>query len=299
MRYIRYSLSGETHLGAIDSKRDQKKIIPLEKVYPQLKGKTLIDFIAAVNGDPLAASSAVKAYTGDTVDAGAVKILAPIERPIHDVLCVGVNYAAHRAEAKRHLSEAVADTVKGTVYFAKRAYRILGDGEIVHARYDIDPDVDYESELAVIIGVGGKGITEEDAEKHVFGYSVFNDLSSRRLQKAHSQWLLGKGMDDYTAMGPCIVDRTELPFPLELDIKSYVNGELRQNSNTSLLIKTVPGIIAELSRGVTLDAGDIIATGTPSGVGMGFVPPKYLNPGDTVICEIQGIGKLTNTIEKA
>ena len=134
------------------------------------------------------------------------------------------------------------------------------------------------------------------AEEYVFGYSVFNDLSSRDLQTRHGQWLMGKSLDNYTIMGPVIVDRTELPMPLELDIKSYVNGELRQNSNTKYLIKKIPGLIAELSKGITLEAGDIIATGTPAGVGMGFTPPRFLKKGDKVTCEIDRIGQLTNYI---
>ena len=145
-------------------------------------------------------------------------------------------------------------------------------------------------------GKEGKGITEERAEEYVFGYSVFNDLSSRDLQTRHGQWLMGKSLDNYTIMGPVIVDRTELPMPLELDIKSYVNGELRQNSNTKYLIKKIPGLIAELSKGITLEAGDIIATGTPAGVGMGFTPPRFLKKGDKVTCEIDRIGQLTNYI---
>ena len=296
MKYIRYALDGKIKLGAIGAERDPERIVPLEEVCPELAGKTLIDFIKLFGGDPVEAAKAVNAYGGATDCPHCSKLLAPIERPVHDVLCVGVNYMAHRAEADKNLDMPATATIKGTVYFGKRATRILGDGEDVPARFDIDPDVDYESELAVIIGTGGKGISEDDAERRIFGYSVFNDLSSRRLQKTHAQWLLGKSLDGYTAMGPWIVDRTELPFPLELDIKSYVNGELRQNSNTSLLIKTVPGIIAEISRGITLDAGDIIATGTPAGVGMGFTPQKFLKSGDTVVCEIEHIGSLTNRI---
>ena len=137
---------------------------------------------------------------------------------------------------------------------------------------------------------------DKKAEEYVFGYSVFNDLSSRDLQTRHGQWLMGKSLDNYTIMGPVIVDRTELPMPLELDIKSYVNGELRQNSNTKYLIKKIPGLIAELSKGITLEAGDIIATGTPAGVGMGFTPPRFLKKGDKVTCEIDRIGQLTNYI---
>ena len=252
MRYTRVKdKNGEIHLAAFEK---EDKVFFLDELFPELKGKSLIDFVHMVNGDPQKAAQMICAADG------------------------------------------LSDEVSGTVYFAKRTNRILGANEEIQGRFDIDEKVDYETELAVIIGKEGKGITEERAEEYVFGYSVFNDLSSRDLQTRHGQWLMGKSLDNYTIMGPVIVDRTELPMPLELDIKSYVNGELRQNSNTKYLIKKIPGLIAELSKGITLEAGDIIATGTPAGVGMGFTPPRFLKKGDKVTCEIDRIGQLTNYI---
>lgn len=294
MRYIRLKdTNGEIHLGAFEEKN---KVYFLDELFPELKGKSLIDFIRMVNGNPQKAAQMICAAGGNVYTTEDKKILAPMERSAHDILCVGVNYMDHLAETKEHLAGAVSDEVSGTVYFAKRANRILGTEEEICGRFDLDEKVDYEAELAVIIGKEGKEISEDAAEEYVFGYSVFNDLSSRNLQTRHGQWLLGKSLDDYTIMGPVIVDRTELPMPLELDIKSYVNGELRQDSNTKYLIKKVPGLIAELSKGITLEAGDVIATGTPSGVGMGFTPPKFLKKGDKVTCEIDKIGQLTNCI---
>ena len=250
----------------------------LDELFPELKGKSLIDFVHMVNGDPQKAAQMICAADGLVHRIEEQEMLTPIERPVHDILCVGVNYTDHLEETKEHLAGAVSDEVSGTVYFAKRTNRILGANEEIQGRFDIDEKVDYET------------------EEYVFGYSVFNDLSSRDLQTRHGQWLMGKSLDNYTIMGPVIVDRTELPMPLELDIKSHVNGELRQNSNTKYLIKKIPGLIAELSKGITLEAGDIIATGTPAGVGMGFTPPRFLKKGDKVTCEIDRIGQLTNYI---
>lgn len=294
MRYTRVKdKNGEIHLAAFEK---EDKVFFLDELFPELKGKSLIDFIYMVNGDPQKAAQMICAADGSVHRMEEQEMLTPIEHTVHDILCVGVNYTDHLEETKEHLAGAVSDEVSGTVYFAKRTNRILGANEEIQGRFDIDEKVDYETELAVIIGKEGKGITEEKAEEYVFGYSVFNDLSSRDLQTRHGQWLMGKSLDNYTIMGPVIVDRTELPMPLELDIKSYVNGELRQNSNTKYLIKKVPGLIAELSKGITLEAGDIIATGTPAGVGMGFTPPRFLKKGDKVTCEIDRIGQLTNYI---
>ncbi len=298
MRYCRVKdPHGTIHLGA---QYGEDRIYYLDELFPELKGRTLIDFIRKVNGDTDQARRLVheKSETGTVhmLKEEGLQLLSPIEHTIHDILCVGVNYRDHLKETKEHMAGAVSDEVSQTVYFAKRAYRILGSEESVHGRDDLDEKIDYEVELAVIIGKEGKNISEEDAENYIFGYSVFNDLSSRTLQTSHGQWLIGKSLDEYTSMGPVIVDRQELPMPLELDVRSYVNGELRQNSNTRNLIKKVLALIAELSQGITLEAGDIIATGTPSGVGMGFVPPRFLKKGDKVTCEIESIGRLTNWI---
>lgn len=298
MRYCRVrNQQGEEHLGVYE---EENRLYYLDELFPELKDGTLIDFIRMVNGDTEQARSRIRekaaAATAHSIEGEGLQLLAPIEHTIHDILCVGVNYRDHLEETKEHMAGAVSDEVSQTVYFAKRAYRILGPEEPVHGRDDLDEKIDYEVELAVIIGKEGKNISEEDAENYIFGYSVFNDLSSRTLQTSHGQWLIGKSLDEYTSMGPVIVDRQELPMPLELDVRSYVNGELRQNSNTRNLIKNVPAIIAELSQGITLEAGDIIATGTPSGVGMGFVPPRFLKKGDEVSCEVEDIGQLTNTI---
>ncbi len=223
-----------------------------------------------------------------------VEICPPMDRPVHDILCVGVNYRDHMEETKGKVAGFTESPAP--VYFSKRAVRILGSNEAIEARLDLDEKLDYEVELAVIIGKRGVDIPRERAEEHVFGYSVFNDISSRSLQKRHGQWFRGKSLDTYTAMGPVIIHRSALPFPIRLDVRSYVNDELRQSSNTELMLTDIPSLIADLSKGMTLEPGDIIATGTPAGVGMGFDPPRYLKKGDRVVCEIPPIGRLENWI---
>lgn len=225
----------------------------------------------------------------------SVTICAPIEKPVHDILCVGVNYSEHLMETQKQFDS--FQQPSDTVFFSKRANRILGSEESIISCIELDEAVDYEVELAVIIGRCGKNIAREAAEDYIFGYSVFNDISSRNFQRKHGQWFKGKSLDGYAAMGPVILHKSALPFPIEIDVRSSVNGEIRQNSNTRFFLSDIPTIISELSKGMTLEAGDIIATGTPSGVGMGFSPPKYMKKGDTVICEIPQIGKLINTVK--
>lgn len=229
----------------------------------------------------------------DCLNPSEIYLLSPIEKPIHDVICVGVNYRAHLEECDEKMSMIHAPS---TVYFSKRATYFKGPDEDIDAHLKIDSELDYEVELAVIIGKNGKNISKEKSDDYIFGYSILNDISARSLQRSHSQWYRGKSLDGFTAFGPCIVHKSAFDTPVSLNIKSYVNGEIRQSSNTSYLIKDIPSLIEEFSTGITLEAGDIIATGTPSGVGMGFDPPKYMQSGDTIRCEIEKIGSLTNRI---
>ena len=157
--------------------------------------------------------------------------------------------------------------------------------------------LDYECELGVVLGKDCKGVTKEEAKQYIFGYTIINDISARNLQTRHKQWYLGKSLDGFTPMGPCIVTADEIGDEQSLEISCTVNGELRQSSNTKYMIQTVCGAISELSQGMTLQAGTIIATGTPAGVGMGMQPPQFLQTGDVVECRIAKIGVLTNTID--
>jgi len=221
---------------------------------------------------------------------------AAIPNPKQDVICLGINYMAHAEESARYKEEAFGGERPYAIYFSKRVYEAVADGGIIPAYENLVDSLDYEAELAVVIGKDAKNVSKEDAYDYIFGYTILNDVSARNLQTRHKQWYFGKSLDGFTPIGPCIATIDAFDNPPELDIKSYVNGELRQNSNTNLLIFDIAHIISELSQGMTLKAGTIIATGTPAGVGMGFVPPNFLKPGDTVTCEIQGIGSITNTV---
>lgn len=160
-------------------------------------------------------------------------------------------------------------------------------------------DLDYEAELAVIIGKEAKNVPAAQVRNYIFGYTVINDVSARTLQTRHKQWYFGKSLDGFLPMGPCITTAEELPYPPRLSIQSRVNGQLRQDSNTECMIFDIDHIVSELSAGMTLKAGTIISTGTPAGVGMGFDPPRFLNPGDIVECSIEGIGTLVNRVSES
>ena len=221
------------------------------------------------------------------------KILAPIPEPKQDVVCLGVNYHDHKKEAAAGI-----DFVKtaDTIYFAKRVNR-ANDPDGMIPNYDFVDSLDYEAELGVVLGRDAFHVSPEEARNYIFGYTIINDVSARNVQKRHQQWYLGKSLDGYTPMGPCIVTLDEIGDPHELDIRCYVNDELRQNSSTRYMITTVEEAISELSQGMTLQKGTVIATGTPAGVAMGMNPPVWLKSGDKVRIEIENIGALENTVE--
>ena len=241
--------------------------------------------LAAVNG------------AAATLPLSAGTLLAPIPRPRQDVICLGINYKAHTEEAARYSSEAFTKERPIPINFSKRVTEAVAPEGDIESHPGLVERLDYEAELAVIIGKTAKNVMAEDAADYIFGYTVLNDVSARVLQTAHKQWYFGKSLDGFTPMGPCIVTADEFDtYPPALPIRSRVNGELRQDSNTKLQIFDIDHVIHELSQGMTLKAGTIIATGTPAGVGMGMDPPQFLHPGDTVQCEIEGIGTLTNAV---
>ena len=229
------------------------------------------------------------------VPIAEVKLVAPIPHPAQDVICLGINYMAHAKEAARFQKESFEQKAQA-IYFSKRVNRAVDPEGEIPAHENLTKQLDYEAELAVIIGKDAKDVPEERVQEYLFGYTVLNDVSARELQTGHGQWYFGKSLDGFCPMGPCVLTADSVPFPPKLSICSRVNGELRQDSNTELFIHGIAEVVAELSRGMTLKAGTIIATGTPAGVGMGFDPPKFLKPGDTVECEIEGIGILKNII---
>lgn len=235
--------------------------------------------------------------TGTPLPYDAVCHRAPIPCPAQDIICLGINYRAHAAESERFDAAAFGGERPHAIYFSKRVNEATGDGGVIPAHTGLVSSLDYEVELAVILGRDVKDIAPTDVPACIFGYTILNDVSARDLQTGHKQWYFGKSLDGFTPMGPCILTADEVPFPPALPISCTVNGELRQASCTDRLIFGIDEIISELSRGMTLRAGTILATGTPAGVGMGMQPPRFLQAGDQVCCAIEGIGTLTSTVQ--
>ena len=238
--------------------------------------------------------------TGAPASLDRVTLEAPIPRPRRNVFCVGKNYHDHVEEfsSSGFDSSAAEDAVpKYPIVFSKVPESVTGPGALIEYDPAVSSAIDYEVELAVIIGKPGRGISVENALDHVWGYTIVNDITARDLQARYNQWFLGKSQDSFCPMGPVAVTRDEIDLA-DTGLRAWVNGELRQDSNTSLMIFDVPVIIQAISGGVTLLPGDVIATGTPAGVGIGFNPPKYLADGDQVRCEIDGIGQLENRVKQ-
>ena len=225
-----------------------------------------------------------------------VRLLAPIPSPAQDVICLGINYFDHARESESVAGKGVKAPDTFPIYFSKRVDEAVAPGGDILSHSDIVADLDYEAELAVIIGRTAYNVSEADAPDYIFGCTILNDVSARTFQNQHKQWYRGKSLDGFTPMGPWIVTPDEFDVRKPHGIQCRVNGELRQDSTTDLMIFHAAYVIAELSRGMTLRPGTIISMGTPAGVGMGFDPPKWLQPGDVVACSIEGIGTLTNTV---
>lgn len=221
-----------------------------------------------------------------------VQWLSPMPKVKRNIMCVGKNYREHAIEMGGE-----QDIPKNIMIFTKATHTVIGHGETVLHHDNITDELDYEGELAVIIGKKGRGISPEEAMDHVFGYSILNDITARDLQKKHGQFFIGKSLDTTCPMGPFLVTKDEVDDPQNLSITTKVNGEIRQSSNTGQMIFSIPAIISTLSKGMTLLPGDVIATGTPSGVGKGYKPPRFLRKGDVVEIEIEGLGILTNPLQ--
>jgi 2-keto-4-pentenoate hydratase/2-oxohepta-3-ene-1,7-dioic acid hydratase in catechol pathway len=223
-----------------------------------------------------------------------VKILSPIPNPPKNILCVGKNYRNHVIEMGSE-----EDIPKHVLLFTKAPTSVIGHKDEIDPHLHITKELDYEGELAVVIGKKGKQINEEDAMDYVFGYTIVNDVTARNLQKQHTQYFLGKSLDTSCPIGPYLVHKSAIENPYDLKIKTSVNNEIRQDGNTKDMIFSIEHIISTISQGTTLEPGDIIATGTPAGVGNGFHPPKYLQPGDIIEIEVEGIGVLENRIKSS
>ena len=235
------------------------------------------------------------AVQAQSVPLGQVKLEAPIPRPRRNVFCVGRNYHEHAKELRDSVfKNNNANVAAWPIVFTKVPECVVGPAdEVCLPGAAISEQIDYEAELAVVIGQGGKNITQADAMKHVFGYTIVNDVTARDVQMRHQQWDMGKSFDTFCPMGPWIVTADEMDGR-RTRVRCWVNGELRQDGPTENMIFDIPTLIETISRGITLYPGDIIATGTPAGVGMGLNPPRYIAPGDVIRIEIDGIGQIEN-----
>lgn len=297
--------NGENSLGA--ALRDTNRIVDLSAAKDQLQGEGKIESAQNLPKDMLEliqsgheAERFIESIlsVAEHVDDASylyavdeVKLLAPIPRPSKNVFAIGLNYKKHSKEFTGK-----DDLTQFPIVFSKAPTSVVGPNDAIESYPQYTDQVDYEAELAVIIGKKGKDIPKEKAEEYIFGYTIINDISVRDRQKRTSQWFLGKSMDTHCPMGPYLVSKSEMEWPMELEIMSRVNGEIRQHSNTRLLLFDIPTIIATISEGLTLEPGDIIATGTCEGVGLGFNPPKFLNKGDEVEIEIEKLGVLRNVV---
>lgn len=274
-----------------------QKIVDLSHCVPE--GGSLFDVIDnASDGLARAIQEIDNSNNSDHVPLSKTRLLAPLAAPRRNIICVGKNYFEHAKEFHDSGFDASAgkDAIpEYPIIFTKASTTVVGPNDPVPASADPTNSVDYEAELAVVIGTGGKNITKEKAYDHVFGYMVVNDVTSRNLQAQHKQWFLGKNLDGFCPMGPYLVTADEVGDVTKLQVTAKINGELRQNAVVKDLIFDIPTLIECISAVMTLKPGDIIATGTPAGVGIGFNPPKFLQPGDTMEIEISGLGVLENT----
>ncbi len=291
MKFVTYLKDGTETAGILT--KDMNGVISLAEC--DIPQPSILSFIQNhTDADMSVLKLAESEKQGTSISS--VTLLAPIPRPHHDILCLGLNYADHAAESGQFLSARPDNSEEKPIFFSKRVITAVGTEATIDPHTDITSKLDYEAELAVIIGKDARNVSAKDAGDYVFGYACFNDVSARELQRDHKQWYFGKSLDDFVVFGPWIVTADEFSFPPQLDIASRVNGETRQSSNTRHLIHTIPAIIEGFSSGITLDAGSIIATGTSAGVGAAFDPPRFMSSGDVCEIEIEGLGVLRNTI---
>jgi len=289
MRVATFSIAGERRVGLVDL--GSRTVAPFDLPVERAEDGILALILANGAGLP---------RTLSPVPLSQVTLEAPIPRPRRNIFCVGKNYHEHAHEFSRSgfdSSAAAGAVPKNPIIFSKVPESVVATHASVVIDSKVSTAIDYEGELAVIIGKGGRGIAKADAYEHVWGYTIVNDVTARDMQGRYSQWLIGKSQDTFCPMGPWAVTKDEIDIATA-GIRCFVNEDLRQNSKINLLIFDIPTIIATLSEGITLMPGDVIATGTPAGVGIGFDPPKYLKGGDVVRVEIDGIGTLENRFEE-
>ena len=296
MRLVSFSDAKGVRVGVHDAESNTVVDLSASTRLP----KEMTAFVALGKKGLARARKAVK--SGDhRLPVDGVKILAPFPRPARNILCVGKNYHDHAREFHNSGFDASAgaDAIPEVpIMFTKWPNSVIGPGDAIPSANDYTNSVDYEGELTVVMGEGGRNITKKDAYKHVYGYTIINDVTARTLQNRHKQWFLGKSPDGFCPMGPCSVTADEIKDVTQLRLLTKVNGEVRQDAYVSQLIFDIPRLIEDLSKVMTLEPGDLIATGTCAGVGIGFTPPKYLKPGDRVAITIEPIGTLENPVAR-
>jgi 2-keto-4-pentenoate hydratase/2-oxohepta-3-ene-1,7-dioic acid hydratase in catechol pathway len=292
MRFVTFEKNGQTGVGSLVP--DEKILLDLTQA--GLQGDLISVIEKGPEGLQMAADLAAKS---ERVALEDVRLLAPFPQPRRNIICVGKNYFEHSKEFEKSGFDSTSggQTVPDApVIFTKATTSVTGPQVAIPASSDPSNSTDYEGELAVVIGKKGYKVAQSAAFAHICGYTIVNDVTARHLQHLHKQWWLGKSLDGYCPMGPTFVTADEIGDPTRLEVCTWVNGELRQQARVTDLIFDIPTIIETVSSLVTIMPGDIIATGTPAGVGIGFTPPKFLQPGDRVAIKIDPIGVLENPV---
>ena len=297
MKFVTYKAGSEERLGILD---DARGVLDVVKAGRAIIGRDLpgnmLSFIAAGDAALADARRLLEADTG-WMPLASVKLMAPIPHYKKNLFCVGRNYKLHIEEGARARGVPVAFPPVPE-FFSKPPTTVIGNGDDIQWDSRCTQQLDYEIELGIVIGRKTSNLSEGNALSAVFGYTIVNDVSAREVQKAHGQWFKGKSFDTFAPIGPCIVTADEFGDPSGHQLVLKVNGEVRQDSNTSDMLFNCQQIVASLSAGLTLEPGDTIATGTPSGVALGMDPPAWLKDGDTVELTINGLGTLTNKVRK-
>jgi 2-keto-4-pentenoate hydratase/2-oxohepta-3-ene-1,7-dioic acid hydratase in catechol pathway len=286
MRYACFEVGGTRRVGLVSEDGLHIQVLALDAAQAQRGVLALVERSAQGLAPPLTAGAAIPIE--------AVRLEAPFPLPRRNIWCVGRNYHAHAKELQASVFKDNSAAVEAwPIVFTKVPECVVGPADVVQIPHGVSEQIDYEAELLIVIGKGGKNIRAQDAMQHVWGYSIVNDVTARDVQMRHQQWDLGKSFDTFCPMGPWAVTAQAMDGNA-VQVRCWVNGDLRQDANTANLIFGIPSLIETISRGITLLPGDLIASGTPAGVGMGMKPPQYLKAGDTVRIEIEGIGVLEN-----
>jgi len=295
MYLVTFVESDLSRVGVLDVLRDE--VIDLAEATPDLP-RNMPDFITLGDAALAEARSALDSNL-HRLNLAQVQLLAPLPRPARNIICIGKNYRDHVQEVQSSGSacnDSTDELPAKPIVFTKATGSVIGPGESIPAWLDSTQSADYEGELAVIISKTGRGITQDRAFEYIYGYTIINDVTSRRLQSEHQQWFVGKSLDGFCPMGPAIVTADEIADVTQLRIQTWINDEIRQDGCVASLIFDIPTLIETLSRTMTLEPGDIIATGTPAGVGVGYNPPRFLKKGDQVKIMIDPIGTLENPV---